>query len=57
MLCFAAAAQQSLAWRNARSAPELAGATVYQVWMRAFIEQGTLQATAARLPYVAELGA
>jgi len=57
LCCFAAAAQQSLATRNARSAPALARATVYQVWMRAFTPQGTLQATAVRLPYIADLGA
>ena len=55
--CMAASGQQSLATRNARSRPDLEGATVYQVWMRAFTQQGTLQATAARLPYIADLGA
>jgi glycosidase len=57
LICAAAPAQQPLSSRNARRAPELEKASVYQVWMRAFTPQGTLQATAARLPYIADLGA
>ena len=53
----AASAQESLASRNARLSPELDRATIYQIWMRAFTREGTLQATAARLPHVADLGA
>ena len=39
----------ALATREARSRPDLEGATIYQVWMRAFTPEGTLQAAAARL--------
>jgi len=48
----------SLASQNARSDPGWVNqATIYQVWMRAFTPEGTLKATAARLPYIASLGA
>jgi glycosidase len=57
LLAGAAAGQAPLASRNARSAPDLNDATIYQVWMRAFTPQGTLKATAERLPYIANLGA
>src|SRR5579871_1402911 len=55
--CMLAIGQQSLATLAARPRPDLEQAAVYQVWMRAFTPQGTLQATAARLPYIAALGA
>ncbi len=47
----------SLAYREARARPELVGASIYQVWMRAFTPEGTLQAAAKKLPHIAELGA
>jgi len=56
-VCVTAAAQQPLSSRSARQAPGLDQATIYQVWMRSFTPEGTLQATAARLPYIADLGA
>ncbi len=46
-----------VASQNARAAPELVGATIYQVWMRSFTREGTLAATQARLPHIANLGA
>lgn len=48
----------SLSSKDARRGPEgLNRETIYQVWMRAFTPEGTLNATAAKLPYVANLGA
>jgi glycosidase len=47
----------SLASREARSRPDLEGASIYQVWMRAFTPDGTLQAAAKKLPHIAGLGA
>src|SRR3954466_6035030 len=61
MLAWTAAALSgqglSLASRDARSRPDLEGASIYQVWMRAFTPEGTLQAAATILPHIAELGA
>src|SRR5579871_289308 len=57
LLVCAIEAQESLASRNARSAPWLEQATIYQVWMRAFTPEATLQATTAKLPHIAGLGA
>ncbi|HEV3201249.1 MAG TPA: alpha-amylase family glycosyl hydrolase [Bryobacteraceae bacterium] len=42
----------------ARSSPDFMNrAIIYQVWMRSFTPEGTLFATAAHLPYIADLGA
>jgi glycosidase len=57
-LSLAALAQNSpIAARKARSAPDVDGAIIYQVWMRSFTPEGTLVATASHLPYIADLGA
>src|SRR5215467_6947275 len=48
---------QTPAAQNARAAPYLDGAVIYQVWMRSFTPEGTLAATATHLPYIADLGA
>ncbi len=48
----------SVASQNARASPEfLNRSTIYQVWMRSFTREGTLNATQARLPHIAQLGA
>ncbi len=48
----------AVASQNARAAPDfLNRAIIYQVWMRSFTPEGTLRATAAHLPYIADLGA
>lgn len=52
-----ALAQEPLASRNARASGVLDKSSIYQIWMRAFTPQGTLEATAARLPHIADLGA
>jgi glycosidase len=48
----------AVASQNARAAPTfLERSTIYQVWMRSFTPEGTLNATKARLPHIANLGA
>ncbi len=48
----------SAASQNARAAPDFVSrAVIYQIWMRSFTPEGTLRATAAHLPYIADLGA
>jgi glycosidase len=50
--------ESPVAAKRARTAPEfLERATIYQIWMRSFTPEGTLQAVTARLPYIADLGA
>ena len=52
------AAQTAVSALPARRTPEfLASATVYQIWMRTFTREGTLQAAARRMPHIARLGA
>jgi glycosidase len=44
--------------QNARAVPDFVNrATIYQVWMRGYTPEGTLKATASRLPHIAGLGA
>ncbi len=43
---------------QARPSPKFVnGAMIYQIWMRTFTPEGTLQTAQARIPYLAELGA
>jgi len=47
----------SVASQNARTAPDfLSRSIIYQVWMRSFTPEGTLNAVQARLQYIADLG-
>ena len=49
---------QSVNSQDARRSPEfLNRAIAYQIWMRAFTPEGTLQAAAKKLPHIAGLGA
>jgi glycosidase len=44
--------------QHARTAPDfLSRSIIYQIWMRSFTPEGTLYATTAHLPYIADLGA
>jgi glycosidase len=44
--------------QHARTAPEfLSRSIIYQIWLRSFTPEGTLYATTAHLPYIADLGA
>jgi 1,4-alpha-glucan branching enzyme len=44
--------------QQARAVPDfIPKSIVYQVWMRSFTPEGTLAATATRLPHIADLGA
>jgi glycosidase len=44
--------------QHARTAPDfLASSIIYQIWLRSFTPEGTLYATTAHLPYIADLGA
>ena len=61
LLCcgvFTIAQNLSFSSQNARTDPDWVNdATIYQIWMRAFTPEATLNATTARLPYIADLGA
>ena len=44
--------------QHARTAPDfLSRSIIYQIWLRSFTPEGTLYATTAHLPYIADLGA
>jgi cyclomaltodextrinase / maltogenic alpha-amylase / neopullulanase len=44
--------------QHARTSPEfLSRSIIYQIWLRSFTPEGTLYATTAHLPYIADLGA
>ncbi|MBD3268543.1 hypothetical protein GF373_17885 [bacterium] len=58
MKSLSAESGQSLHAPQAKSAPDwLTKGVMYQIFLRSFISEGTLQAAAERLPNVAELGA
>jgi glycosidase len=47
-----------VAAQHARNAPDFMNRSViYQIWLRSFTPEGTLYATTAHLPYIADLGA
>lgn len=58
LVSIALAAQDlSFGSREARPAPEWLGRSViYEVWLNAFSEEGTLRGAIPRLPYLADLG-
>jgi glycosidase len=58
MLCFGVASPaDDPAAANARRGPAfLDKATIYQIWLRSFAPEGTIQAAARRLPHIAGLG-
>src|ERR1039458_5868998 len=44
--------------QHARTAPDfLSRSIIYQIWLRSFTPEGTLYATTAHLPHIADLGA
>jgi glycosidase len=44
--------------QHARTSPDFMNrAVIYQIWLRSFTPEGTLYATTAHLPYIADLGA
>src|SRR6267142_2958976 len=56
-LCCSPGQSAGVGEREARVAPDwLKRATIYQVWLRSFSQEGSLKAVTTRLPYLADLG-
>jgi glycosidase len=59
LLCLVSLSQNGpVTAQHARNSPDfLSRSVIYQIWLRSFTSEGTLYATTAHLPYVADLGA